>query len=470
MSGQLSLPAGWATARLDDICTINERPFSPLGSACSMPVHFVPMAAVGAENSGIDIGTTRPMGEVIKGYTSFVQGDVLFAKITPCMENGKVALVPALESHVGYGSTEFHVLRAGSAVTPEWIARYLSQLSFRKLARQDMSGSAGQLRVQTPWLASAPIPVAPVPEQRRILLFVDELLSDLDAGVVELTLAKRKLTLYRQSLLKSAVEGTLTAEWRSKRGRRPGATGHLPDGWNWVPLSQCCRVVSGYAFSSRSFTSSGIPVAKIANVGHGSYVDGSEIDHVDASFEVSHADFLVESGDTLIALTRPITNDILKSCRYPDGRSHALLNQRVAALRSLDPDLASYLFHFTRSSYFRECMAAAATQTLQPNVSPNALRSFLVPIPPVEEALFISDSVDQALSSAAVVELGIERAMNSSSAQRQNILRAAFSGQLVPQDPNDEPASVLLERIRTERQALAAAPKARRPRAAKERA
>ncbi len=192
----------------------------------------------------------------------------------------------------------------------------------------------------------------------------------------------------------------------------------------------------------------------------GCFVDASGMDHVEDSFELSHADFLVEPGDILIALTRPITNDRLKICRYPEGRPRALLNQRVAALRPLNPALSSYLFYVMSSPCFRECMAAASTQTLQPSVAPHALRSVLVPIPPIEEAVFICNGLDQALSGAAAVESEVDRALAGCNAQRQNILRAAFSGQLVPQDPHDEPASVLLARIAQGR--TAAAPKAKR--------
>ena len=128
----------------------------------------------------------RPLSQVRKGYTHFADGDVIFAKITPCMENGKVALVPPLANHVGFGSTEFHVLRSSGAVEPKWIAYYVSQLEFRKAARQDMSGSAGQLRVQSGWLASATLPVAPLAEQSRILLCLEELITELDAGVLKL--------------------------------------------------------------------------------------------------------------------------------------------------------------------------------------------------------------------------------------------------------------------------------------------
>ena len=187
---ETELPPSWGTARLDEVCGINERSFSPLPAARDMPVHFVPMAAVQEEFGGIDLADRRPLGEVIKGYTAFVEGDVLLAKITPCMENGKLALVPKLADHVGFGSTEFHVLRSGDALLAAWIARYVSQMAFRRAARQDMSGSAGQLRVQTPWLAAVTVPIAPLAEQQRILQRVDEALSEIDAGVLELEAAK----------------------------------------------------------------------------------------------------------------------------------------------------------------------------------------------------------------------------------------------------------------------------------------
>jgi type I restriction enzyme S subunit len=190
-----------------------------------------------------------------------------------------------------------------------------------------MTGSAGQLRVQSGWLAGSTLPIAPLAEQQRILLRLEEVLSELDAGVAELLTAQKKLTQYRQSLLKSAVDGSLTAAWRSSDNSRSSTSRSLPSGWNWVPMEQCCRVVSGYAFSSKSFTSEGTAVAKIANVGHGFYVDDPDPDYLDTPFEVSHSDYVVEPGDVLIALTRPITKDALKSCRYPLGVRAAEIRQ-----------------------------------------------------------------------------------------------------------------------------------------------
>ena len=182
------------------------------------PVHFVPMRAVTEEFGGIDVSDRRSFGEVKKGYTAFQAGDVLFAKITPCMENGKLALVPDLHDGVGFGSTEFHVIRACPGVTPRWLAHFLSQAEFRKFARRHMTGTAGQLRVARPWLAATTLPVAPPTEQTRIVDKLEELLSDLDAGVAELKAAQRKLAQYRQSLLKAAVDGRLTEAWRAQHG------------------------------------------------------------------------------------------------------------------------------------------------------------------------------------------------------------------------------------------------------------
>ncbi len=111
MSEQNGLPKGWAVVPISEVADINP-PKGSIDTTTESVVHFVPMASVSGEFGGIDVSVTRPLKEVIKGYTAFREGDVLFAKITPCMENGKIAVVPELEHGVGFGSTEFHVLRS----------------------------------------------------------------------------------------------------------------------------------------------------------------------------------------------------------------------------------------------------------------------------------------------------------------------------------------------------------------------
>ncbi len=222
MSDGNELPNGWVSAPLADVADIaaNRR---PADQPPETRVNFVPMSAVKEEFGGIDTSVTRPLAEVQKGYTQFREGDVLLAKITPCMENGKVAVVPPLENPWGYGSTEFHVIRPRDGVASEWLAHFLSRSAFRREARRSMTGSAGQLRVPKPWLEAQEIPIAPLSEQRRIVAKIDELFSDLDAGVAALHRIKAKLKRYRAAVLKAAVEGKLTEEWRKRN--RPRETG-----------------------------------------------------------------------------------------------------------------------------------------------------------------------------------------------------------------------------------------------------
>ena len=436
------------------------------------------MAAVKEEYGGIDVSATRPLGEVIKGYTAFTQGDVLFAKITPCMENGKVALVPPLASHVGFGSTEFHVLRAGDAVTPEWIARCLSQLSFRKLARQDMSGSAGQLRVQTTWLASASIPVAPLPEQRRILQCVDELLSDVDAGVAELIAAKRKLGLYRQSLLKSAVEGALTAEWRKGRApmeSQPSAEGEgredglatLPRGWRWRPLeSLISKGLQNGLYLPAERYGEGVPILRI---------DDYQVDRVPAraalrQVRADEADairYALAAGDLVINRVNSMTH-LGKCIAIPSNLEGALFESNMMRLGLRDGVSPQFVASYLGSAIGRSRLIERAKWAVnQASINQQDVCRTLVPLPPADEQLEIDRLLEEHMAALADQGAAITKLLALSGAQRQNILRAAFSGQLVPQDPSDEPASVLLERIRAERSAAGDKPSARRPRKAK---
>ncbi|MFO0872346.1 MAG: restriction endonuclease subunit S [Phycisphaerales bacterium] len=155
--------------RLGDVCAINPRLPRDHGLANDTSVSFVPMAAIGEISGTIEAATTRRYGDVKKGYTAFSDGDVLFAKITPCMENGKAALATGLAGGHGFGSTEFHVLRARESVLAEWIYYFVRRESFRREAKRNFTGTAGQQRVPASFLHDTLIPVPPLAEQRRIV-------------------------------------------------------------------------------------------------------------------------------------------------------------------------------------------------------------------------------------------------------------------------------------------------------------
>src|SRR5690554_6722770 len=127
------------------------------------------MSAVEAERGRIDTSERRLFGAVKSGFTAFASGDVLFAKITPCMENGKMAIVPSLPSNVGFGSTEFHVLRPSSAVDRDLLYYFVSSLSLRHEAQHQMTGAVGQKRVPKRYLENKMFRLPPLNEQRRIV-------------------------------------------------------------------------------------------------------------------------------------------------------------------------------------------------------------------------------------------------------------------------------------------------------------
>ena len=207
------LPPNWARATLSNIAAINP-PLDRCLVSEEVPVNFVPMRAVEPEGGGLLRPEVVSYGEVKKGYTSFLPGDVITAKITPCMENGKTCVVPELPGAACFGSTEFHVLRAEPGIQARWIANYLLQHSTRHAAQRQMLGGVGQMRVPSGFLEALSLPLPPESEQVRILETLDELLSDLDAGVAALERVKARLKHYRAAVLKAAVEGALTAQWR----------------------------------------------------------------------------------------------------------------------------------------------------------------------------------------------------------------------------------------------------------------
>ncbi len=163
----------WPTKRLGDVCYINPRQDRSALPADSQLVSFVPMASVDEVQGSIANPLVREYGSVKKGFTPFAENDVIFAKITPCMENGKAAIAKGLVSGIGFGSTEFHVLRATTQVMPEYVYYFIRQEAFRRNAKANFTGTGGQQRVPAKFIADSLIAVPPLAEQQRIVEILD---------------------------------------------------------------------------------------------------------------------------------------------------------------------------------------------------------------------------------------------------------------------------------------------------------
>lgn len=176
----------WKKVRLGDVAIINPSKPKELSQLGNSTISFIPMTLV-SEDGDIYTGNSRPMNEVNKGFSYFIEGDVLFAKITPCMENGKCAIARDLVNGIGFGSTEFHVLRPNfGSLTSEWIFWFLRNKNTRILAEKNMTGSAGQKRVPKLFLEKVQIPLPPLDIQKQIA-------HELDTLFELLALRKRQL-------------------------------------------------------------------------------------------------------------------------------------------------------------------------------------------------------------------------------------------------------------------------------------
>jgi len=203
--GLRQLPEGWKWAEIEEVCSVNPRR-PQVHRSEPTPTSFLPMSGVDEVNGIISSLEIRPFVEVARGFTYFQEGDVLFAKITPSMENGKCAIARNLIDGIGFGSTEFHVLRPGPYLTPEWLHFYIRRLPFRREAKRHFRGAVGQQRVPDDFLKSFPVPVPPSPDtQHRIVARIEALLAEVKKARTLLDYMRRDAGRLMDAALKELV-------------------------------------------------------------------------------------------------------------------------------------------------------------------------------------------------------------------------------------------------------------------------
>lgn len=205
------IPRGWILTKIPKIADVNPKSFLD----DFIDVGFVPMASVPVDFSHSVIFETYKWSEVKKGYTHFKNNDVIFAKITPCFENGKSAVICNMPNDYGAGSTEYYVLR--TVASPSKYLFYLIKTQdFLDTGASLMTGSVGQKRVPKSYIQEYVIPFPPLNEQKRIVAKLDKIMPRIDAVKERLDKIPAIIKRFRQSVLTAAVTGKLTEKWRAE--------------------------------------------------------------------------------------------------------------------------------------------------------------------------------------------------------------------------------------------------------------
>ena len=257
-----NVPEGWRVVRLGDVAEVNPRR-SRLSMSDDIPVTFLPMAAISEGLQGILVRELRPYSEVSTGYTYFEEDDFLFAKITPCLQNGKHALATGLKEGFGFGTTEFHVVRASSGLTAPFMSRVLTQAHVIDRCAQSFTGTAGQQRVQPETLKALPVLLPPIPEQRAIAAMLDSIDDAIERTDAVIAATEQLRGSLLHELLTRGVPG-----WHSEWKNVPGL-GAMPADWEVVSLGKVAMVRNGTTPSRKNmdyWDSGCIPFVKTGRV------------------------------------------------------------------------------------------------------------------------------------------------------------------------------------------------------------
>ncbi len=326
------IPSGWMTKKIKDITVINP-PKIKRNKECF--VSFIPMAAV-SENAKLVNPSEKQYSEISNGFTSFKNGDIIVAKITPCFENGKGALLTGLKNGIGFGSTEFHVLRPTDEVYAPFLFYHCISYPFRKRGQSNMTGSAGQKRIPASFIKHYSIPLPPLPEQKKIA----QILGKWDEAIEK----TQRLIEAKEKLKKGLMQQLLTGKRRFKefKGQK----------WNKKCFKNLGIFSKGKGVSKSELLDYGFPAIRYGELYTKHHIFIREIGSYIGE-ESKKRSKPIRYGDILFAGSGETIDEIGKSAVYL-GESEAYAGGDIILFSPYEKEMAVFLTCLLNSNSLRK--------------------------------------------------------------------------------------------------------------------
>jgi len=409
MSEQYKLPEGWRWVKLGEVCETNPRRPKNFERPSEAPTTFVPMAAVDEKKGAIANPEIVPYSKVSKGYTYFEENDVLFAKITPCMQNGKHVIARNLIDGIGFGTTEFHVLRPNHEILPEWIHFFIRQSYFLEEATLYFTGAVGQQRVPESFLTNYIIPLPPIDVQHRIASKLQELMEQIDRARSACEKQLEAANALPSAYLREVFESEEAKKWERKR------------------LGEVFDLQQGAAMSpKRRLGINPHPFLRTKNILWGR-LDLSEVDKMDFS-EDEIAKLSLKDGDLLVCEG----GEVGKTAIWRGEIETCLYQNHIHRLRRRNEGVIPEFFMYWMQAAFQvfSLYKGQSSNTTIPNLSGTRLAKFIVPFPPQETQHRLVSYLKEKVAYVQNLQSAIRNQQSTLEALPQAILRKAFRGEL----------------------------------------
>jgi type I restriction enzyme S subunit len=407
------MKAGWKEKQLSQVCVI--RP--PKSEArkrldSNAPVTFAPMEDLGIDRKYLEASQVKPLSLVSGSYTYFADGDVLLAKITPCFENGKLGIAANLSNGVGFGSSEFFVLRPTEILDSEFLYYYLSRDDFRSEGAALMGGAVGHQRVPKEFVEGYPVPVPLIAEQRRIVSILDEAFDSIATAKAN---AEKNLQNAR-AIFESHFQSIFAT---------PKAW------WKLTSLGAEVDLLAGFAFKSAQYTNAGkyVRLLRGDNILQG-VLRWDDVKKWPAGDTKDYERYQLAEGDVVLAMDRPWVKAGLKHATISRDDLPCLLVQRTARLRGL-PDMDNrFLMFLIGSAAFSRHILGVQTGIGVPHISGQQIKDFEFYKPSVKEQVIFADGLKTLRREIERLESCYQRKLTALHELKQSLLHQAFSGAL----------------------------------------